>query len=184
MNDQYKPHSDTEEEHFRKKLGKWSKIGVPHKGWMCEDVEDLGEPSDICEMCEFQIIRYVHVMSHSKYSTTLRVGRICAGHMEGDICAAKSRESKIKNESARRANWLKLKGWKTSKRGNPYINKDGFNVVVYRMNARFWRGNVKLRDTEETRKTRPCKTEEQAKLDAFEIKRLWELEIENNPFVI
>jgi hypothetical protein len=35
----------TEEEVVAAKRGKWSAAGVPHKGWVCVDIEDLGEPS-------------------------------------------------------------------------------------------------------------------------------------------
>lgn len=32
--------------------GKWSEATVPHKGWSCVGVDDLEEPSQVCEMCE------------------------------------------------------------------------------------------------------------------------------------
>ena len=36
---------DLQESSFVEKgRGKWGKGGVPHKGWKCVDVEDLGEP--------------------------------------------------------------------------------------------------------------------------------------------
>jgi hypothetical protein len=54
--------------------GKWSDPGIPHKGWECIDFEDLDEPSETCEMCEFQTIRYVHVMRHPEYPSPLRCG--------------------------------------------------------------------------------------------------------------
>ena len=50
-----------------KNHGKWSEQGVPHKGWRCIDVEDLGEFDSVCEMCDTQEIRYVHYMQHSDY---------------------------------------------------------------------------------------------------------------------
>jgi hypothetical protein len=34
--------------------GKWALPGVPHKGWTCASIDDLGEPSHVCEMCEVQ----------------------------------------------------------------------------------------------------------------------------------
>lgn len=34
------------------RVGEWAQCGVPHKGWTCVDIEDLGEPSAVCEMCE------------------------------------------------------------------------------------------------------------------------------------
>lgn len=57
-------HDDTPDfGHF----GKWSMPGVPHKGWTCIDIEDLGAPDAVCEMCERQDIRYVHAMEHPDY---------------------------------------------------------------------------------------------------------------------
>lgn len=50
----------TEEQLVANRRGKWSAAGVPHRGWHCVDIEDLGEPQAECEMCESQTIRYVH----------------------------------------------------------------------------------------------------------------------------
>ncbi|GHV31592.1 hypothetical protein AGMMS4952_20620 [Spirochaetia bacterium] len=60
--------------YFENRRGKWSDKGVPHKGWKCIDIEDLGEPSLTCEMCESQEIRYVHYMKHPGYKDILKVG--------------------------------------------------------------------------------------------------------------
>ena len=51
--------------------GKWSQAGVPHKGWIWVDIEDLGEPSATCEMCETQEIRYVQY--GSVHATSLQM---------------------------------------------------------------------------------------------------------------
>ena len=56
--------------------------GVPHKGWFCVDLEDLGDILGTCEMCETQSIRYVHHMEHHDYPDVLGVGRVCAEKME------------------------------------------------------------------------------------------------------
>jgi hypothetical protein len=69
--------------------GKWRRPGVPHKGWQCIDIEDLEEPCHVCEMCEVQIVRYVHTMFHPDYGT-LEVGCICAGYMEQDLVGART----------------------------------------------------------------------------------------------
>lgn len=110
--------------------GKWSQVGVPHKGWICLDIEDLGEPSAICEMCETQEIRYVHHMQHPHYPDVLGCGCVCAGHMDGDYEGAKQREQVLRNASARRRKWL-TRNWRESRSGNPFLNVDGNNVVVY-----------------------------------------------------
>jgi hypothetical protein len=51
--------------------GKWSQVGVPHKGWRCIDVEDLGSPNQVCQMCESREIRFVHRMEHDDYPEIL-----------------------------------------------------------------------------------------------------------------
>jgi DNA helicase-2/ATP-dependent DNA helicase PcrA len=78
----------------------WKRDDVPHSGWKCTGVTDLGAPVGVCEMCGHQIIRYVHHMVHPDYGP-LDVGCVCAGKMEGDIQAAKKREAEYKH-------WKKL----------------------------------------------------------------------------
>lgn len=110
--------------------GKWARAGVPHKGWGCVGVTDLGEPSRICEMCEVMVIRYVHHMRHDNYPDVLDCGCICAGHMEDDYANAQSRERLMHNVDARRKNWL-TRDWRVSRKGNPFLNTDGCNIVVF-----------------------------------------------------
>lgn len=64
--------------------GKWSEAGVPKKGWTCVGVEDLEEPSQLCEMCDSAKIRYAHIMEHPDYPGSLQVGCVCAELMEED----------------------------------------------------------------------------------------------------
>jgi len=67
-------------------MGLWDKEGVPHKGWKCVGMIDLGEDADDmdiearkdelyeeCEMCSQEGVRYVHVMQHPDYPYELRV---------------------------------------------------------------------------------------------------------------
>ena len=88
-------------------LGKWSKQGVPKKGWICIGLEDLGEPATECEMCENQEIRYVHQMQHPNYPDILDCGCVCAGKLEEDYAAASKRESDSKNVTIRRRPWAR-----------------------------------------------------------------------------
>jgi hypothetical protein len=111
--------------------GKWAEPGVPHRGWECVHIEDLGEPSATCEMCQVMTIRFVHTMSHPDYGDELRVGCVCAGHMEEDYEAAKSRETAMRARSSRRAKFPDRAGWRLSARGNRFINVGGFNIVAY-----------------------------------------------------
>ncbi|MBE6638340.1 MAG: ATP-dependent DNA helicase PcrA [Ruminococcaceae bacterium] len=107
----------------------WKRDDVPHTGWRCEGITDLGEPVGICEMCGYQIIRYVHHMVHENYRP-LGVGCVCAGKMEGDIAAAKKREREFKNKEQRRESFKKRR-FKNSKNGNPYLRIDHHIVVLY-----------------------------------------------------
>ena len=107
----------------------WKREDVPKTGWFCTNVADLGAPTGICEMCGYQIIRYVHCMEHRRYRP-LFVGCVCAGKMEGNIAGAKKREADFKNRQTRRAKFLK-RPWKQSKKGNEYLKIDEHVIVLY-----------------------------------------------------
>ena len=147
--------------------GKWAQAGVPHRGWRCVNVEDLGEPATVCGMCERMEIRYVHYMEHPAYPETLGCGCVCAGHMEENYQGAKRRETILRNAASRRARWLS-RGWRESAKGNDYLNTDGYNVVVFPQGSG-WSYFVKNRATDATfRPRRPFQTSDAAKLGAFD----------------
>jgi len=75
---------NSEYRQIKRKSGKWSKPGVPHKGWTCTGFEDLGGSNEVCGMCEFQLIRYIHYMKHPEYPEVIAAGCVCAGQMEQD----------------------------------------------------------------------------------------------------
>lgn len=157
----------TEEQLVAAGRGKWSKAGVPHKGWHCVDIEDLGEPQIECEMCESQTIRYVHQMEHPNYPEVIEVGCVCAGHMEGDIAAARTREASMKSRTGKRKRWLNRK-WQLSSKGNHWIKVDGFRITVYPRGER-WAATVSSDDNSLVQHSRRnYKTEDQAKLAAFD----------------
>lgn len=111
--------------------GRWSQAGVPHRGWSCVGLEDLGSPEQLCEMCGSADVRYVHLMAHPNFPDILSVGCVCAEHMEGDYVSPRSREKRLRNVARRRKSWSK-RIWRLSRKGNPYINTDGYNVTVFR----------------------------------------------------
>lgn len=148
--------------------GKWSQAGVPHKGWICVNIADLGEPSATCEMCEAQEIRYVHYMEHPDYSTQLGCGCVCAGRMEEDYEGAERREIVLRNAGGRRKRWLS-RAWRVSGKGNAYLNVDGYNVVVYPIAGSVWRFRVTNRATSDAISSRRAlASEDAAKLRAFD----------------
>ena len=146
--------------------GKWAQPGVPHRGWECVDIEDLGDVEAICEMCEAVHIRFVHTMEHPDQEA-LRVGCVCAGNMEQDLVGARRRESEFRKRQSRRSRWL-TRSWRTSRAGNDYLNTDGFNVVVFRKGGG-WSTRVEECDGERAVfSQRPYATVEQAKLAAVD----------------
>ena len=148
--------------------GKWSQRGVPHNGWSCIYVEDLGTVGAVCEMCETQEIRYVHHMEHPEFPDSLGVGCVCAGYMEDDCERARSRERALRNAAQRRRRWLSRR-WKISEKGNPYLNTDGMNIVVFRKRPGVWGARIKDQDTDQEETSRnPYSTEDAAKLAAFD----------------
>ena len=159
---------DREEQHFSSRRGKWSQPNVPHKGWVCVDIEDLGEPDLTCEMCESQEIRYVHHMTHEAYSEELQVGCVCAGHMEQDLTAAKNREASMKSRASKRKRWVSRR-WKVSVRGNHWIESDGFRVSVYRKDKGWGAAVSEVGGTFEKHSRLFYSTEPQAMLAAFDV---------------
>lgn len=115
----------------------WNNPNVPHSGWVCTGITDLGAPSGICQMCGHQIIRYVHHMIHPNYRS-LGVGCICAGKMEGDVERAKKRERDYKNRAARLESFRR-RSWKNSRKGNPYLRiNHRVAVLYYNKQHQFW----------------------------------------------
>jgi hypothetical protein len=110
--------------------GLWRAAGVPHRGWCCIDMEDLGDEREVCEMCQIMEIRYVHVMEHKDYPQgPLRCGCVCAGHMEMDRAGARKREGALKGRMRRRETWM-AKPWRTSAKGNAFKRVRGCVAIV------------------------------------------------------
>lgn len=148
----------------------WKRDDVPHEGWVCTAVIDLGEPVGTCRMCGHQIIRYVHVMRHPDWPSAIGAGCVCAGRMEGDPEKAKAREAAFKNRQARRETFVASK-LKRSRKGNEYCKYKGELVTLLpdRFRPGCWktavRGNY----------TAPHPSREEALGDAFDILDPWEL---------
>lgn len=156
--------------HEHTSRGKWSQPGVPHKGWTCVGIEDLDEPSQICEMCDSVEIRYVHQMEHPEYPAILSVGCVCAEHMEGDYVRPREREATLRKASRRRSNWQN-RMWNLSRTGTHYLNTDGFNLQVYAIIGRApgWMIAVENRLSLQRRQGRKSyKSADEAKRAAFD----------------
>lgn len=159
---------ESEEKMVAAGRGKWSQLGVPHKGWVCVDVEDLGAPNLTCEMCESQSVRFVHHMEHPGYGDVLQVGCVCAGNMEGDVIAARAREGAMQSRAGKRRRWL-ARNWKTSGKGNPWIKADGYRVTVYPRGAGWAATIAAVSDESDVRHSRRNYVDQNAaKLAAFD----------------
>lgn len=158
---------DREQQLVTSRRGKWSHAGVPHKGWTCVDIEDLGAPNLVCEMCESQEIRYIHHMTHEAYPEQLQVGCVCAGHMEEDLAAAKGREASMKSRATKRKRWISRR-WKRSAKGNHWIEADGYRVTVYRKDSGWGATIAEVSGSYEKRSQRFYATEHDAMLAAFD----------------
>jgi hypothetical protein len=117
-------------------MGLSSTSGVPHKGWLLNDVIDLqldeglvfGEYED-CEFCNQEQIRYVHILGDHDYSGSIRVGCICSCNLTEDYITPKRRERELRNAAARRGRFHDRK-WRITKRGGQAITIDRFRVTV------------------------------------------------------
>lgn len=158
----------SEDDHVKRRHGKWSQAGLPHTGWSCVDIEDLLSPSMTCQMCESSEIRYAHHMRHPNHPEMLICGCVCAGHMEGEMAAARERESSMKSRAGKRKRWLSRR-WKVSRKGNPYIEADGYRITVYPQGAG-WGASVAKLGTENVIFSRRTTLQvEQAKIAAFDL---------------
>lgn len=147
--------------------GKWAEKGVPHRGWRCVEIEDLGEPSATCGMCEAQRIRFVHHMEHDDYPGTLPCGCVCAGHMEQDLARAEARDRAMRSRTSKRARWL-TRQWKVSQRGNAWIEADGYRVTIFPRGTRWAAVLNAVAGTYQTFSRRSYPTVDEAKLAAFD----------------
>jgi hypothetical protein len=119
-------------------------------------------------MCETQEIRYAHAMTHRDYAGELHVGCVCAEKMEDDYTGPRLREKALRSAAGRKKRWLSRK-WKTSARGNAYLNTDGFNITVYANGDGSWGGRIEEQGTGRTiASRRRYPTEDAAKLAAFD----------------
>ena len=150
-------------------IGKWSKSGVPKRGWTCTGVKDLGAPCAVCGMCETRQIRYVHCMEHPEYPGEIEAGCVCAEHMEKDGQAARTRSKEIKNLARRRRNWLHRK-WKLSPDGSSHIKtRDGYHIVVFLTKNDKWSAKITSMDGDQCDSLKIFyDTQEKAKMAAFD----------------
>jgi len=116
----------------------WKQEGIPHKGWILEDVIDVREDGqdeedtdyETCMMCGNEKIRFVHIVTHKEIEEEFRVGCVCAENMTNDYVNPRLFEKKLRSRATRRITWTK-KPWKISQNGNHYLNYEEHHLLIF-----------------------------------------------------
>jgi hypothetical protein len=116
----------------------WSTPKFPHRGWTFVDIIDLNpdeEPSEnvnyeSCEVCGQYPIRFVHTLDHDDWPEPVDVGCVCAEHLTEDYVNPRAHEKELRRRATSRSRWLRRR-WRTSSRGNPYLNLKGHRMAVF-----------------------------------------------------
>lgn len=124
----------------RERVPRWDRPDLPRKGWSNVDVEDMEEPCFECEFCRYPEVRFVHVMTHPEYRGALRVGCVCAGHLEENYAAARDRERRARNTATRR-DYMRRRydralalwdlDWDVTPKGNLFRRSRHLNLTVF-----------------------------------------------------
>jgi hypothetical protein len=85
-------------------------LGAPRSEWICENVETMEDATFTCELCDYDRIKYVHVMVHPQWNGEFRVGCVCDGTMSGNMLAAQERDDAAKRRESRKRAFMK-KQW-------------------------------------------------------------------------
>ncbi len=121
-------------------MSRWSKEGIPHKGWEYVGVIDLGEdvcegdpiPYESCEMCDQEKIRYVHILKHPDYVGEIHVGCDCASKMIEGYVSPTEIEKGLRNRTNRRKNFMKQKWILKPENGNYTLKYKGEYITIMR----------------------------------------------------
>lgn len=91
-------------------IARLESIGAPLDGWFCEDVITKPVAEFTCELCDYDRIKYVHVMVHPQWPDKFNVGCVCDGTMSGNMLAAQERDDAAKRRDSRKRAFMK-KQW-------------------------------------------------------------------------
>lgn len=119
--------SEAEAKAIARGAGKWGRSDFPHTGWTAERTEYR---SAVCEMCERQHIRYVHVMRHPEVATPLACGNVCASRMSEDPEGTDHRETTLRADR-KRHNQFFNGAWIRKGRSAEETRTSGYLVSVY-----------------------------------------------------
>jgi len=89
----------------------------------------MGEFYEKCQACGKDHVRFIHIMEHPEYPKSLRVGSVCAEHLEDNSDAPNERERKIISRQKLKMNFPS-KDWKYNKNGNLYLIYNGKFITI------------------------------------------------------
>ncbi len=92
--------------------------------WICIEIKKVEDPQ-VCDMCEKEHVKNLHVMRHDKYPNLMEVGCIFAGQMTDDAWVVMMHNPELKSNMKfrkKRRNNFPNRTWKKSKKnGNLFI---------------------------------------------------------------
>jgi hypothetical protein len=115
-------------------IAAWDRFRFPKRGWRCDGVATLAR-AEPCQMCGEEHSRVVHLMFHSDHPDLLRVDRVCAGQLEGDVRLADNRERVLRGEEP-------VGVWFAAKSGNLVRKAGDLRALLYPMGPGKWTGMV------------------------------------------
>lgn len=85
---------------------RWKNNGLPRKGWIVKDTEDMGDLIETCDWCGTDI-RYVHWIYHEEIEQTTKCGIICAEALTEDYVTHRAKEKALKSLANKKIRKLK-----------------------------------------------------------------------------
>lgn len=80
----------------------WSRPGFPHRDWTWLTVRELADRDHTCDACDYQKVRFVHILSHADWPQYIEIGCVCAEYLTGQTGATRKAESRAKAAAKRR----------------------------------------------------------------------------------
>lgn len=142
----------------------------PRAGWFLVSTIDNGTAEFKCQNCGYAHVRFEHELENRESGMRVKVGCVCAEHLTEDFTGPRLRERALKSRASRRMRWPTL-NWRVSAKGNLFLRKDGWVVVIKEAPRGRWVVSYTERDASEDEWIRVpgrCNTPQEAKLAAFD----------------
>lgn len=137
------------------------------QAWTFTHCEDLQEPIGNCERCGRTDIRFLHFLQNEDQQ--IQVGCVCAGRLCTDY-NPKLEEKRLRNLWSKRSRWLTRK-WRCARTGNHWLKLgyQGSQIQITIFQNNYGPGWVACVMVDRSKRyLRPCDSEDQAKLLAFD----------------